>query len=96
MANFCRKNGISQLIVDTRQQVCDTTTMQMFHFGAAIPPVMHGISIAVVCNPSDRATQFGATVAANCGAHSHSVNTIEEAKRWLAEVNSDKPDASDG
>ena len=84
MAQFCRENGISQLIVDTRKQVSETTTMEMYHFGAAIPKVMSGIQIAVVCRQSDRDTQFGETVAANRGAKSRSFETIEEAKRWLA------------
>ena len=98
MAQFCRENSISQLIVDTRQQISDTLMMDMYDFGTAIPNVMRGIQIAVVCRPSDRDTQFGETVAADCGAESHLVYTIEEAISWLTavEVKLDKPDASDG
>lgn len=84
MAQFCRDNGLSQLIVDTRQQVDDATTMQMYDFGASIPEIMRGIQVAVVCRPSARATRFGETVAANRGTNSHSFETIEEAKTWLA------------
>jgi len=86
VAQFCRENGISQLIVDTRKQVSETTTMEMYHFGAAIPKVMSGIQIAVVCRQSDRDTQFAETVAADRGAESHSVKTVEDAKKWLAGV----------
>ena len=98
MAQFCRENGISQLIVDTRQQLSDTLTIDMYDFGAAIPKVMRGIQVAVVCRPSDKDTQFGETVAADRGAESHLVYSIEEAMNWLAavEVKLDKPDASDG
>jgi hypothetical protein len=98
MAQFCKEKGISQLIVDTRQQISDTLTMDMYDFGAAIAKVMRGIRIAVVCRPSDKDTQFGETVAANRGADSHVVFATEEAMSWLAavEVKLDKPDASDG
>ena len=83
MAQFCRENSISQLIVDTRQQLSDTLTSEMYDFGAAIPNVMRGIQIAVVCRPSDRDTQFAETVAAERGTESHLVYTIEEAISWL-------------
>jgi len=98
MAQFCREHDISQLIVDTRQQASEMTTTEMYDLGAVIPELMRGIHIAVVCQPSDRATQYGETVAANRGADSRSFHTIEGAKAWLAEkeVTLNRPDASDG
>jgi len=98
MAQFCRENGISQLIVDTRRQISDTSTTDMYDFGTSIPKVMRGIQIAVVCRPSDKDTRFGEQVAADRGVESHLVYSIEEAMSWLAAigVKLDRPDASDG
>jgi hypothetical protein len=83
IAQFCQDNGVDQLIVDTCQQINETSTIQMFDFSTHIPKAMRGVRIAVVRHPSDEETQFGENVAANRGAQSRSFDTLEEARRWL-------------
>ena len=80
---FCRENGIGQVIVDTRQQVNKTTTMQMFAFAATLPKAAPWFHIAIVRHPFDEEIKFGENVAANRGAIVRSFVTLEEAQRWL-------------
>ena len=83
IATFCEENGLTRLIVDTRQQVNRTSTMQMFDFSAMVSKVMGGVRIAIVRHTTDAETQFGEDVAANRGACSRSFSTVEEAQDWL-------------
>ena len=95
---FCQENSLDQLIIDTRQEINKTRTMQMFDFAAAIPKRMRGLHIAVIRNADDVEIQFGEAVAVNRGATLRAFLTLEDAQRWLeAEtvrpINSDPGDS---
>ncbi len=83
LTQFCSENGISQVIVDTRQQVHMTSTMENFEFGTLLSKAMRGIQFAIVRHSSDEEVQFADNVAANRGARCRSFVTLEEAQRWL-------------
>ncbi len=80
---FCSENGISQIIVDTRQQAHMTSMMETFEFGTLLSKGMRGIQFAIIRHPSDREAAFVDDVAANRGARCRSFFTLEEAQRWL-------------
>ncbi len=83
LTQFCSENDISQVIVDTRQQVHMTGTMENFDFGVLLSKAMRGIQFAIVGHSSDDEVEFVDNVAANRGAHCRSFVTLEEAQRWL-------------
>ncbi len=83
LTQFCSENGISQVIVDTRQQVHRTSSVQNFAFGELLSKAMRGIQFAIVRHSSDKEVQFADNVAANRGARCRSFVTLEEAQRWL-------------
>ena len=83
IARFCGENGIRQIIVDTRQAVSKTTTMEDLKLGVSVAKTMRGIQFAIVRQSSDKEAQFFENVAANRGAHSRSFGAIEDALRWL-------------
>lgn len=83
VTQFCSKNGINQVIVDTRQQVRKTTTMENYDFGSWLPNETREIKFAIVCHSSDTDVRFVDDVAANRGAQCRSFVTFEEAQRWF-------------
>ena len=94
---FCQENSINQVILDTRQEINKTRTMQMFDFAAAIPERMRGLRIAVIRQADDEEIKFGENVAINRGANLRTFLTLEDAQRWIESETAtpDKPVQSD-
>ncbi len=83
LPQFCSENGISQVIVDTRQQVHMLGMTETFEFGVLLSKAMRGIQFAIVRHSSDVEVEFVDAVAASRRAHCRSFVTLEEAQRWL-------------
>lgn len=80
---FCQENSIHKVILDTRQEINKTRTMQMFDFSATIPEHMRGLRIAVIRQSDDGEIKFGENVARNRGANLRTFLTLEDAQSWL-------------
>ncbi len=80
---FCRENRVANLIVDLRQQINKTSTMQMFDFASSLPDATRGLKIALVTLHDDEDIAFAENVAANRGATTRMFETIDDAMVWL-------------
>ena len=83
MVGFCHEHGIRNLIIDGRDHISKTGTLDAFEFGTEVPIDMKGLRIAVVCRPDDVTLKFIETVAHNRGAVTNNFASIELAKYWL-------------
>ena len=83
MVGFCHEHGIKNLIIDGRDQVSKTSTLDAYEFGTQVPIDMKGLRIGVVCRPDDVTLKFIETVAHNRGAITNNFASVELARHWL-------------
>lgn len=83
MVAYCQSQDVSDLIVDGREQISDTSTIESYQFGAEVPDTMRGLRIAVVHRSDDSSLPFIETVANNRGSNTRAFTTIESAREWL-------------
>lgn len=83
--SFCRNNDIYKVIVDTRGQVSQSKTMEIFAFAEELADLARGFQIAFVRDQDSRDIRFMDNVAANRGALCRSFFSFEEAEKWLEE-----------
>ena len=83
MAEFCNSNGVTQVIIDGRDQISETDIIDAYEFGKDVPIDMRGLAIAVVHRVDDQSLKFIETVAFNRGARSQSFHDLEAARDWL-------------
>ena len=83
MVSFCHEQGVKNLIIDGRDQLSKTETVEAFEFGSEVPINMKGLRIAVVCRPDDIVLKFIETVAHNRGAITNNFASVELARYWL-------------
>ena len=83
MARFCAEHGTHRLIVDGRQQVPRTSTLEAFEFGQSVPVELNGLCIAVVYRQDDEALPFIETVAHNRGSCTKAFLDFDDARNWL-------------
>ena len=95
---FCQKEGVRSVLIDGREQVSKTGTMETFSFGTELPEEVRGFRIALVHRPDDDSLPLIATVAANRGWTTKSFLNIDEARAWLEAMEEppNKPDPGDG
>ena len=93
---FCRDNGYSRLIVDTRGQVSQSTTMEIFAFAEELVAEARGCQIAFVRDPDGRDIEFMDTVAANRGCQCRNFTSFEEAEQWLGPERGSPDDSANG
>ena len=86
MVEFCETHGVHNLIVDGRDQVSETGTMDSFYFGKEVSDEMTGLRIAVVHRFDDDSLPFIETVAQNRGASTKAFHSIDEARTWLVSL----------
>jgi len=83
MAEFCKRHGVRNIIVDGRDQVSKTGIFDSFYFAQGVPREMHGLRIAVVHRSDDEALPFIEMVASNRGSHTRAFLNFDEARAWL-------------
>jgi hypothetical protein len=81
--SFCRENGISLLIVDTRGQDSQSTTTEIYKFAKDLATEAIGFRIAFVRDSDGRDIQFMENVAANRGCQCMSFQSFEDSVQWL-------------
>ncbi len=91
MVEFCETHGVRNLIVDGRDQVSETGTMDSFNFGRDVSVEMRGLRIAVVYRFNDDSLPFISTVAHNRGALTKDFHSIDEARTWLESLAEPSP-----
>lgn len=91
MAQFCESHGVRRLIIDGRDQLSKTGTIDSFAFGKEVPSEMRGLIVAVVHRSDDKSLRFIETVASNRGSFTRSFLTIEEARAWLETFDDPSP-----
>ncbi|MGI9515962.1 MAG: hypothetical protein ACR2NP_02855 [Pirellulaceae bacterium] len=74
---------MSKVIVDGRDQMPETGTLDSFNLGKEVPHELRGLQIAVVHRPEDRSLPFIAMVANNRGSQASSFVDFDGAQRWL-------------
>jgi len=97
LVEFCQKEGVRSLIVDGREQVFKTSTLETFLFAEELPQVMRGLRVAIVHSHDDDTLPFVATVAANRAMTVKAFLNIDEARAWLEAMEEppNKTDAGD-
>lgn len=84
MVEFCKANEVRNLIVDGRDQLSETDTLESFQFAdEVVPDEMKGLRIAVIYRSDDDSLSFIETVAHNRGARTKAFQGINEARAWL-------------
>jgi len=91
---FCQKEGVRSVLIDGRDQVSKTGTLESFLFAEEAPQVMRGFRIAIVHRPDDDSLPFQATVAANRALTVNAFLNIDEARAWL-EAKEEPPNKTD-
>jgi hypothetical protein len=80
---FCKENNIRNVIVDTRRQVCRSSTMEVFDFGSASVEAIGDLRVAFLPAEDDRDIVFIDAVAGNRGAVVRVCRSMKEAEAWL-------------
>jgi hypothetical protein len=83
VVKFCRENGIHHVIVDTREQICCSETMEVFGFASSSVEAIRGLHVALIPSTRDRDIVFIDAVAGNRGASTRICRSIDEARTWL-------------
>ena len=83
MSEFCKRNGVSKIIVDGREQISQTDVIDSYDFAKDVPWEMKGLTIAVVHRPDDESLPFIETVAFNRGSRTRAFTDYEEAVAWM-------------
>ena len=83
MASFCAEHGTKRIIIDGRQQIPKSSTVEAFEFGQTVPVDMSGLCIAVVHRADDEALPFIETVAHNRGSDTKAFLDFDDARDWL-------------
>jgi hypothetical protein len=81
--SFCKENGIKLLIVDTRGQVSQSTTLEIHEFSEELAKMAIGFRIAFIRDDIDIDVQFMDTVSSNRGCTCKSFLNLEDAVQWL-------------
>lgn len=81
---FCKERGIYSILVDTRGQVSQSTTLEIVAFAKEVVSRAVGFRIAFVRDPDSGDVQFMGNVATIRDLDCKGFFTFEEAEQWLA------------
>ena len=94
IVEFCRANGVRDVIIDGRDQISKTSTMESYNFGSEVPSGFRGLRLAIVHRPDDNSLQFIEAVAGNRGSATKAFEHLDAARAWLESTaeNASEPD----
>ena len=86
MVSFCNERRLKKIIIDGRDQISQTDTIDAYTFGKQVPKALRGLRVAVVHRPDDDTLEFIETVAFNRGAGTRAFHDFGQAQVWLEAI----------
>ena len=84
--DFCRANKIKKVIVDTRGQISQSNSMEIFKFAQEMETEVEGYKIAFVQDRDSEHIKLIELIATNRDCNCKSFLDIKEAQQWLEQT----------